>query len=155
MFAHSSEAEQKRGNIQAHGPPICLRSAGQGSGWWRDWLLIGSGSPTLNLIGFGLQRGRGSRGGGCMIWNLEETRDCWISVSKGRDRRLVTMTFLQNNPTGRLYLAVLFVYVWCSHFSSLHCTLSTHLASEQVFPCAFVYLCNQCEKKPDPPTQIA
>ena len=53
-------------------------------------------------------------GGGAMVWNLEETRDCWNSASKGtetaRDRGLVTMTFLSNDPNGRLYPAVLFVY---------------------------------------------
>lgn len=129
--------EQKRGNIQAHGPPICLPSAGQGRDWWRDWLLIGCGSPTLNMIGFDFQRGWGG-GGGTMVWNLEETRDRWSSASKGTqtawDRELVTMTFLSNDPTGRLYLAVVFVcFVWCFHFCTAH---HVPIRPENMWPCA-------------------
>lgn len=42
------------------------------------WLLIGCGSSTLNQIGCDLAEGSGES----MVWNLEETRDCWNSATK-------------------------------------------------------------------------
>lgn len=47
-----------------------------------------------------------------LVWNLEETRDCWVSAAKGRqtgrDRGPATMTFLSNYPNGRFKVAVIF-----------------------------------------------
>lgn len=58
MSALSSDCRaQARGNIQAHRPPICLLSAGQGSVCTGNWFLIGWRYSTLSPIGLYLQRG--------------------------------------------------------------------------------------------------
>lgn len=106
-------AEQERGNIQAHGPPICLPAAWQGREPWGGWPLIGCGSSTLIWLALTC-REVGWRGGGIMVWYLEETRDCEgiavMGTEKAKDRAFPTKAFLSNDLKGRFCLPVLFVY---------------------------------------------
>lgn len=68
-------AEQERGNIQAHGPPICLPAAWQGREPWGGWPLIGCGSSTLIWLALTC-REVGWRGGG--DYGLKLGGDSWL-----------------------------------------------------------------------------
>ncbi len=109
MSAHNSDcrAEEREhsGTWTSHLFTISRTGAWQNRGLTSDWLW--SFHPKYDWPW--LMEGWGSR-----VWNLEETRDCWSRAFKGTemiwDRRLATMTFLSNDPNGRLHLALLFVY---------------------------------------------
>ena len=85
-------------------------------------LLIGWASPTLNPAASGSPRGRGK------TWpnswrRLETVEEELQRAAAGA----ATMTFLLNDPHGRLYLAVVFVSAaWCTVFLSLRCTPCAH-----------------------------
>lgn len=92
-----------RGNIQAHGPPFCLPSAGPGRAQSRGWPLIGCDS--FRPIWLALTYRGVVVGGGVMVWNLEETRDCY-RTQKSWDTATAVKAFLSTSALCWLWSAI-------------------------------------------------